>query len=166
MPNSKLSSKLLNKTIDYQGVYPCPLCRAGDISNMALMEAMSCNFCQQIFTIDLEKQELILPSRQPPLTWRWDGMNWKQPRLEGVELGWGYTVGALAFIALPTTLTGIIAYYLPPQPQQPFTWVPCIWAFLTFLSHSSVIIWLFVEIYQIPVASYFRAMQQRLLNPN
>lgn len=131
---------------------------------MTLMEAMSCNFCKQIFTIDLEKQELMLPSRQPPLIWRWDGMNWKQPRLEGVELGWGYIFGALAFIALPTILTGSIAYYLPPQADQPITWVPYIWAILTFCSHTSIIIWLFVEIYQVPVGSYIRAMQERLLH--
>lgn len=163
---SSSNSKLLSKPVDYQGIYPCPLCRVGNISNMTLMEAMSCDFCKQIFTVDLEKQELVMPSRQPPLRWYWDGMNWKQPRLEGVELGWGYILGAFGFIAVPTTLMGIVAYCLPPQPHQPFTWVPYIWAILTFLSHSSIIIWLFVEIYQIPVASYIRAMQQRLLHPN
>ncbi|MGD1873738.1 MAG: hypothetical protein ACFB02_11880 [Mastigocoleus sp.] len=157
-------SKSVNSPLNYQESYPCPLCRVGEISHMPLMEAMSCDFCQQIFTVNLDKQQLIMPSRQPPLTWRWSGSSWKQAHLEGVELGWGYVVAAILFIAFPSTLMGVIAYCFPPKPNFPISWVPYLWTVLTFLSHLSIIIWLLIEIYQIPINSYIRAFRQRILN--
>jgi hypothetical protein len=38
--------------------------------------------------------------------------------------------------------------------------MPYIWTLLTFLSHLSIIIWIFIEVYQIPVAAYLRAMNR------
>jgi hypothetical protein len=158
------SSKILAKSFDYQGVYPCPVCRVGKITNMPLMETMACDFCQQIFTVNIEQQQLKMPSRQPPLVWRWNGFHWTEAHLEGVELGWGYVLAAIAFIVLPTALIGIVAYNFPPSPNAPLSWVPYIWTLLTFLLHLAIIVWLFIEVYQIPVRAYLRAVQQRLLN--
>jgi hypothetical protein len=151
-------SKILATPLNYHGAYPCPVCRVGKIKHMPLMEAMACDFCHQIFTLNLEQQEIKLPSRQPPLVWHWNGFNWTEAQLEGVELGWGYSVAAIAFIFFPTTLIGIVAYYFPPHPHTPLSWVPYIWTILTFLSHLAIILWLIIEVYQIPVNAYFRAI--------
>jgi hypothetical protein len=99
-----------------------------------------------------------MPSRQPPLTWRWNGFSWTEGQLEGVELGWGYGLAAAVFVILPTTLIGIVAYYFPADLKEPITWTPYIWTVLTFLSHLSIIVWIVIEIYQIPVAAYLRAI--------
>ncbi|MDF5721666.1 MAG: hypothetical protein PUP91_14545 [Rhizonema sp. PD37] len=159
MPSSK---KILATSFDYQGVYPCPVCHVGKITSMPLMEAMACEFCQQIFTINLEQQQIKMPSRQPALIWHWNGFSWTEAHLEGMEFGWGYLLASGAFIFIPTALIGIIAYNFPPHPDNAVSWIPYIWTIITFLSHLSIIIWLFIEIYQIPVRAYLRAMRQRL----
>ncbi|MBR8835655.1 MAG: hypothetical protein DSM106950_16985 [Stigonema ocellatum SAG 48.90 = DSM 106950] len=156
------SSKILATSFDYQGVYPCPVCCVGKITHMPLMEAMACDFCQQIFTVNIEQQQLKMPSRQPPLIWRWNGFNWTQAHLEGVEFGWGYVLAAATFILFPTALIGIVAYNFPPSPDTPLSWIPYIWTALTLLSHLAIIVWLFIEIYQIPVRAYGRAIGERL----
>ncbi|MEB3178538.1 MAG: hypothetical protein VKL59_05785 [Nostocaceae cyanobacterium] len=145
----------------FQGVYPCPVCRVGQIVNMPLMEAMSCDFCQQIFTVNLEKQTLKMPSRQPPLVWQWNGKNWTEARLEGVELVWGYWLAAAIFVLLPTSLIGLVAYLLSPSASTPLYWMPYVWTGLTFFSHLLIILWLLMEIYQVPLNAYFRGMRQR-----
>lgn len=151
-------SKLFTKPFDTHGVYPCPVCRVGKISHISLMEAMGCDFCHEIFTVNLEQQQIKMPSRQPPLIWRWNGFNWAEAQLEGVELGWGYGLAATTFVLLPTTLIGLVAYYFPPSTNDILSWLPYIWTILTFLSHLSIIIWIFIEVYQIPVAAYLRAI--------
>lgn len=156
MKNSQLFSTSLNLHEDY----PCPVCRVGKISPMPLMEAMSCDFCHEIFTVNLESQQIKMPSRQPPLVWRWNGWKWNQAELEGVELGWGYVLAAIAFVIFPTTLIGIGAYYFPPNPDIPLSWIPYVWTLLTFLLHLSIIIWILIEIYQIPIEAYWRAITQ------
>jgi hypothetical protein len=158
------SSRILTTSFNYQGDYPCPVCRVGKISHMPLMEAMACDFCQQIFTINVEQQQIKMPSRQPPLIWYWNGLNWTEAQIEGVEFGWGYVIAAVAFVLLPTVLIGIVAYNFPPHPETPLSWIPYFWTILTFLSHLAIIIWLFIEVYQIPIRAYWRAVQQRLLN--
>ncbi|MBD2421155.1 hypothetical protein H6G54_26395 [Anabaena cylindrica FACHB-243] len=154
------SSKTLSTSLNFQEDYPCPVCRVGRISPMPLMEAMSCNFCQEIFTVNLEIQQIKMPSRQPPLVWHWNGFKWTEAQLEGVELGWGYVLAAMAFVILPTTLIGLAAYYFPPNPDVPLSWLPYIWTLLTFLLHLSIIVWIFIEVYQIPIGAYFRAINR------
>jgi hypothetical protein len=54
----------------------------------------------------------------------------------------------------------LVAYYFPFVANDPITWIPSIWTILTFLSHLSIILWILVEIYQIPVVAYLRAMNR------
>lgn len=160
MPNSKI----LATCFDYRGVYPCPVCRVGKITHMPLMEAMACDFCQQILTVDLEQQQVKMPSREPPLIWNWNGFHWTQAHLEGMDFGWGYVFAATAFILLPTALIALVAYNFPPHPNVPLSWVPYIWTGLTLVCHLSIVVWILIEIYQIPIKAYLRALQQRVLN--
>ncbi len=152
--------KIFSTSLNFQEDYPCPVCRVGEISSMPLMEAMSCDFCHEIFTVNLETQQIKMPSRQPLLVWRWNGFKWTQAQLEGVELGWGYVLAAIAFVILPTILIGIGAYYLPPKPDVPLSWIPYVWTLLTFLSHSAIIVGIVIEVYQIPIRAYWRGITQ------
>jgi len=127
------------------------------------MDAFACSFCNQIFTADWEKQQLKMPSRQPPLIWSWNGRNWAEAQIEGVELGWGYWLAAVALVFLPSSVIGLAAYNLHPTPGTPLFWLPALWTVLTFLSHLGIIGWLLLEIYQFPVRVYLRAVRQRLV---
>lgn len=157
-----LKSNILATPFNSHDIYPCPVCHLGKISHMPLMEAMSCDFCQQIFTVNLEKQQITMPTRQPPLIWRWNGKKWAEARLEGVELSWFYWVLAAAFVFIPTSLIGVVAYSFHPSPGTRLFWLPYLWTALTFLSHLSIMVWLFLEIYRFPVTAYLRAMRQHL----
>lgn len=150
--------------LDSDGTYPCPVCHLGRIQALPLMDALACDFCRQIFEVNLEKQQLRMLSRQPALLWYWNGKKWVGGSLEGVELGWGYILAALALVALPTILIGLTIYIFPPTPATPLSWLPYTWAGLTFLSHLGIIGWLAIEFYQFPVGVYLRAMWQQLLN--
>ncbi|MDB9534888.1 hypothetical protein PN451_03330 [Dolichospermum planctonicum CS-1226] len=154
MDNSPIRSKSLN----FQENYPCPVCRIGKISQMPMMEAMCCDFCHEILTVNLELQQVKMPSREPPLVWHWNGFKWTQAQLLGVELGWGYGLAAIAFVILPTTLIGITVYCFPPAADDFFTWIPLIWTVLTFLSHLAIIVWIVIEVYRVPVVAYLQAI--------
>jgi hypothetical protein len=157
------SAKNSDTYLSYQGIYPCPVCRLGKIEALPLMEALACDFCHHIFTANLERQRLQMADRQPPLTWRWNGRTWVGAHLEGVELGWGYLLGAVALVFLPPTLVGLAAYTVPPDPGSTLSWLPVFWTLLTFLSHLGIVGWLVIEFYQFPVGMYLRVMRQRLL---
>ncbi|MEC4983705.1 MAG: hypothetical protein SAJ37_12200 [Oscillatoria sp. PMC 1068.18] len=148
----------LNQNFHYQGIYSCPVCRHGKISGMAMMDAFACNFCNNIFTANLEEQILKKADSQPPLMWHWNGKNWSGAHRPDVNLGWDYVVVAIAFILFPTATIGISAYLFPPLPGDPLYWFPVFWTFLTFLVHLSCVVWLMIEYYQFPVSIYFKAV--------
>lgn len=150
--------------LNFFGIYPCPVCRWGQLQSMSLMDAFSCDFCQHIFTAEAETQQIKLPSRQPPLVWRWNGKNWVEAHLEGVEWSWGYWLGAIALVVFPPSLIGLTLYAFPPTPGTPLFWLPYVWTFLAFLAHLGIILWLVIEFYQFPVAVYLRGMRQHLVN--
>lgn len=150
--------------MDSEGTSPCPVCRCGRLQALSLMDALACDFCNHIFTVEPERQQIKLPSRQPPLVWHWNGKNWIGAHLEGVEVGWSYVVLAIAFVMLPPTLIGLTIYAIPSTPGTPLSELPYFWTGLTFLSHLGIIVWIATEFYQFPVRTYLRAMQQRLLS--
>ncbi len=149
-----------------QGVYPCPVCRHGEITGMPLMETFACNFCQHIFTTNFEKQILQMPDSQLPLSWRWNGKSWKGVHKEGTELGWGYIIAGLIFVLLPTSIIGLGAYLFPPLTDSSLYLLPYIWTGLTFLAHLICLIWLLLEYYQFPVFLYIQALRRRLSASN
>ncbi|MBE9191523.1 hypothetical protein IQ230_14430 [Gloeocapsopsis crepidinum LEGE 06123] len=142
--------------------YPCPVCRIGNTTPLPLMDAMACDFCSQIFTVDLEKQQIKMPARQPPLLWNWNGKHWQDAQLEGVELGWGYILAAIALVILPPTLIGLVIWIHPPVAHTPLFWLPYVWAGLGFLAHLGIIVWLVIEFYQFPLRLWFRSLPQQL----
>lgn len=149
--------------LNYQGIYPCPVCHVGEISTLSLMEAMACQFCHHIFTADLKTQRLQMADKVPPLTWYWNGKSWVGAHIKEVQLSWIYAFAGVALIALPSTLVGLGAYLFPPLPGTPLAWLPTAWVGLTFLAHLAIVSWLVVEFYQFPVFAYLRAMRQHFL---
>lgn len=148
--------------LNFEDAYPCPVCRLGQIRNLPLMDAFACDLCNHIFEANLERQQISMVSRQPALIWRWNGSQWVEAQLEGMELSWGYTLAAIALVAIPTALMGLAIYAFPPTPGTPLFWIPYVWAGLVFLSHLGIIVWLVIEFYQFPVGVYLRAIRQRL----
>jgi hypothetical protein len=153
-------AQLSSDRFHLQGVYTCPLCRHGQISAMPLMETFACNFCHHIFTTNFEQQVLKIADSQLPLTWRWNGKNWKGVQREGTELGWSYLGIGIIFVVLPTAIIATGSYLFPPLPGSPLSWLPLWWTILTFLAHLFCVIWLIIEYYQFPIFLYFRALRR------
>lgn len=156
------SSNNSDNIFNYQGIYPCPVCRLGKIQTLPLMEAMACECGSHLFTADMEKQQIKMPERQPPLTWFWNGKTWTGAHLEGFKWGWVEKLFAVGFVMLPTAIIGLAAYTFPPSPDSFLSWLPVAWVGLTFLSHVLITIWLIVEFYQFPVWTYLRLRLRQL----
>jgi len=159
MHTSKKSANLLN----YQGIYPCPVCRLGQIKSLSLMEAFACDCGNNIFTADLDQQLLKLPTMQPPLTWYWNGKGWRRGQLAGREWKWYHWLLVVGFVALPTTLVALSAYIFPATPGSNLSWLPTVWIGLAFLCHLVIVVWLVIEFYQFPVWTYLSISWRFLL---
>jgi hypothetical protein len=139
-----------------RGVYPCPVCRCGQLTAMTLMEAMSCNTCSHIFAPDWEQQQLKLADSEMALTWHWTGKRWKDPTRAGFDPHWGYWLGGIFFVSLPTGLVGLSAYLFPPLPGSRGSWFPLVWMGIVFCTHLICLLWLAIEYYQFPFFLYLR----------
>lgn len=64
--------------IDLQAEYPCPCRRQGQLSPIALTEALGCNRCQQIFVVREDGYLLEQLSTHYPYKriWYWTGKQW------------------------------------------------------------------------------------------
>ena len=156
------STNLVTEVFNYQGTYPCPVCRLGQIKSLPLIDAMACDSCRHIFTVSLEKQRLFMADRQPAQIWRWNGRTWVGAHTEGVELGWNYLLIASAFVLLPPTLVWLQAYFLLETSSKSESWLPAVWTFLTFLSHLGIIGCAVVGFYQFSIGTSLRVMRQHL----
>ncbi len=145
------------------GAYPCPVCHHGQISAMPLMEALACNFCRHIFTLDAVTQHLTMADSSLALTWRWNGRGWRSVYQNDTAIGWGIVLGALAFVLLPTTLVALSAYIFPAEPQTFLSWLPLFWIGLTFVCHLLMVVSIAIESYQFPVFAYLNALKRNFL---
>lgn len=154
----------LPKDFNQQGVYPCPACRLGQIQALSLMDAMACNACRHIFTTNLEKQWLLMVDRTPPIVWHWTGKHWIGAQAEGVQLGWGFWLSAVAFVLLPPTLIGVSACAVASTPGTSFPLFSIGWAGLTFLLHLALVGRSVVGFYRFPIGTFFSVMRRKLLS--
>ncbi|MEB3827964.1 hypothetical protein [Phormidium sp. CCY1219] len=148
--------------LSYRGVYHCPVCRYGKISELPMMDAFGCQFCNHIFSADIENNSVKLADSSLPLTWYWNGRRWQGAHRAGVELGWPIWIAAIAIVALPPTVVGLAAYIFPPVPGSSLSWLPQFWTVSAFFAHLTIVIWLLVEYYQFPLLVFVRAWRRRL----
>lgn len=160
MSKTPISDNYLN----FDSEYPCPVCLHGQISTIPLMEALACNLCRHIFTLDTNQQSLTMADSSSPLTWQWNGRTWQGIYRNGVELNWSVKLGAIAIVLLPTALIALAAYIFPPIPGSRLSWLPTVWVGLTFLFHLTWVVSLIIEYYQFPIFIYLKVTGQNLLN--
>ncbi|AFY68838.1 hypothetical protein Pse7367_0530 [Thalassoporum mexicanum PCC 7367] len=146
--------------LDAESSYYCPICRRGTIAPMIMMEAFACNLCQHIFEPDLKTQTLKTADSFPPLVWRWNGRIWQGAHREGIELGWGTLVAAIAILVIPTLLVGSSVYIYAPRPGVPLWWFPYVWTLLVFICHAYFLLRVAIDYYQFPVWLYLRSWGQ------
>ncbi len=142
--------------LNYDGSYPCPVCRHGQITTLALMDVFGCSYCRHVFTANLQDQVLQMADSPQPLLWSWTGQTWRSRPPQDQSLSvllW--MLGAIAVI-LPTSLVSLAYYIFPPLPDAPLSWVPLVWIGLTFGVHSVMVGWLAVEYYQPPLYVFLR----------
>lgn len=135
------------------------------------MEAIACQSCRHILTVDLPNQQVSVADRPQPMRWRWTGNTWQtvRPTPPALTQTLGQTLGWVAggLISLPATLVWLGGYLFPPLPssqgQLPFA---TLWAGLTLVAHGVVVFWLLASYYQLPVylAATLRSWQSQYLS--
>jgi len=136
------------KPLEHREIYPCPVCRHGEISALFLTEAFACNFCRHIFTCEPETGLLRVEDNAQRLTWRWDGRTWHSINQEDRDLTFVIFGVSLALILLPPMMVLSSCWSLLNQGHPGI--IALGWTIVTFLIHLSLIAWMLAEHYQIP----------------
>ncbi|MGA1262885.1 MAG: hypothetical protein ACO331_03125 [Prochlorothrix sp.] len=152
----------LPSTLAYGETYPCPICRQGHLTTLTLMEAMGCDFCRHIFTIQDNGQCLQVMDSTQPLTWLWAGQQWRVVgrTIEALNPSLWALGGGL--VLLPTLLVALGAYIFPPLPGAPLAWFPWAWVGLTLLIHGGLFGFGVLEYYQVPRYVQFKLWLQQV----
>ncbi|MBE7386215.1 MAG: hypothetical protein F6J95_033095 [Leptolyngbya sp. SIO1E4] len=152
------------RSLDLNDSYPCPVCRHGTIQALVLTDAFACDFCRHILSADLKQQQVQVIDGPQAITWVWEGQRWRVAHgTRREEVSSLIVFSALVLIIVPASLVWLAGFIFPPlSPTSPITF-PTLWAFLTFLAHLSLVLWLVGEYYQIPfyVATKVRLFRRR-----
>lgn len=86
-----------SQPIDLNRDYPCPCRRQGRLVPITLTEALGCDRCQQIFTVEEDGHSItqLVNSYAYRRTWRWNGSQWMVHR---PKLSKNYLPAALCVI--------------------------------------------------------------------
>ncbi len=86
-----------SQPIDLNRDYPCPCRRQGRLVPITLTEALGCDRCQQIFTVEEDGHSItqLVNSYAYRRTWRWSGSQWMVHR---PKLSKNYLPAALCVI--------------------------------------------------------------------
>lgn len=137
--------------LSFSGTYTCPICRHGQISALALMDAFACSFCRHIFTANLQNQSIHVVDSSQPMAWYWNGRRWQTAHREDFNLTLVIWLVGAGFILVPTALVWLSSYTFPPLPGSRWEWFPQVWLGCTFTVHFLLVAWLLVEHYQFPL---------------
>ncbi|MBF2028646.1 MAG: hypothetical protein IGS48_18090 [Oscillatoriales cyanobacterium C42_A2020_001] len=151
------------RSLNYEEMYLCPVCRHGQISSLALMDAFACNFCRHIFTADLRDQSIRVEDSSQPMTWRWNGHTWQGLHQTDVDLTLVIWLIGVALVLLPPSLIWISSHTFPPVEGEGWYWFPTVWVSLAFFLHLTFVSWLLAEHYQLPIYVAFKVRLQMLL---
>lgn len=149
--------------LTYQESYLCPICRHGQISALALMDAFACNFCRHIFTANLPNQTVQVVDSSQPLTWRWNGRHWQSTHRDDPSLTAVVWFASIVLVMLPAAIVWLMSYLFPPLPGSLWSWFPSVWLGCTFGVHLLMVSWLLAEHYQIPIYVASRVRLRGLL---
>ena len=163
MSDRKLPPLTERRSLNYEETYLCPVCRHGQISSLALMDAFACNFCRHIFTADLRDQSVRVEDSSQPMTWRWNGVTWQALHQVDIDLSIVIWLVGGVLVLLPPTLIWISTHTFPPIEGSAWYWFPTIWVGLAFLLHLTLVTWLLVEHYQVPFYVACKVRLQMLL---
>ena len=149
------------KPLSYDDSYTCPVCRHGQLNALVLIDAFACSFCRHIFTADLIAQSIRLEDNAKPLQWKWVGRTWQplHPQ-QGTLTVWTWFIG-FALVIVPSTLVWLSYHTFPPLPDSSGAWLPLIWIALTFGAHASIVLWLFLDYFQLPAYVALKIQIQR-----
>ncbi|MEM1367121.1 MAG: hypothetical protein AAGG02_03725 [Cyanobacteria bacterium P01_H01_bin.15] len=149
-------------SIELTHTYPCPICRHGEISTIALMDVFGCNFCQHLFEVSPNYDQLKTADSHLTLSWSWSGRAWRRAQAKDGALNprLYWLLGGI-FVFLPPSLVGLAAYLFPPMPGSNLAWLPWAWTGLTLLTHLGFLLWLMLEYYQFPLQLYLQALNRR-----
>lgn len=152
-PYADLSSRrgLESRSLRFDEVYRCPICRHGDITGLTLMDAFACNFCRHIFTANLTEQTLQVADSSQPMAWRWNGRSWQRVYQAAADLTFVVWVVGLSIVLLPTAIVWLAVYTFPPLSGSAWAWFPMLWVGCTFLAHFILVGWLLAEQFQPPL---------------
>ncbi|MGD1909034.1 MAG: hypothetical protein ACFB0C_24025 [Leptolyngbyaceae cyanobacterium] len=148
--------------------YPCPLCLGGQVEALLLTDAFACGQCRHIFTAELPHQQVCVSDSPQPIRWHWTGQAWKVIRPTTQAMTQVISWLAVGLIIFPATLVWFGGYLFPPLSpapgELPFA---TLWAGLTLIAHSGVVLWLLAVYYQLPVylAATIRAWKYQYLSP-
>lgn len=150
-----------SRSLNFESVYVCPVCRHGQIANLVLMDAFACDFCRHIFTANLADQTVQVVDSSQPMSWRWSGRGWQVAHRDELDLTLVIWLVSAALVVLPSSLVWLSAHTFPPLPDSAWAWFPTVWVGCTFLIHFLMVSWLIVEHYQLPlyVATKIRLRQ-------
>jgi hypothetical protein len=142
----------------------CPLCRHGTLSTLMMMDAMSCDFCRHIFSIDITQpmvQEPIIriEDSSQSLAWQWTGSRWKVlPQADKPLIIWLWVLCG-SIVTIPSLLMILATHLFPATPHSRGAGFAFVWLWLTIGSHVIAALWILSEHYQWPIYQRF----QRLL---
>jgi hypothetical protein len=136
--------------LSYEGTYICPICRHGEIANLALMDAFACNFCRHIFTANLAEQTVQVVDSSQPMSWRWNGQQWKAAYRDDLNLTVMIWFIFAALVVFPSLIVWLPSQIFTPLPGSRWAWFPLVWTGCTFVVHALLAGWLIAEHYQIP----------------
>ncbi len=148
--NRELQRALDRRSLNYQENYICPVCRHGQITALTLMDAFACDFCRHIFTANLSEQSIHVEDSSQPMTWRWNGHNWKAANQLDTDLTIVIWLVGVALVFLPPALIWLPSHTFPPLQGSAWAWFPSVWIGLTFGAHLTFVAWLLAEHYQVP----------------
>jgi hypothetical protein len=100
-PSSRANTKGLCP-IDLNGDYPCPCRCRGRLIPIALMDAMGCERCQQIFVVadNAETIERVAPHYPSRQRWYWDGSQWLRTSQSLSDRYVSMTIGYVAIVTI------------------------------------------------------------------
>ena len=115
--------------------YPCPCCKRGKISVIALTEAFGCDRCQQIFVMEANEQTIKQLSNSYGIEgfWQWTGNRWKNVNKSNWKQS--YLPVAICTIFIPAMVFLILGTNIPTNLAK-------ILLLVLFLTTFLMMVWL------------------------